>query len=71
MLLYQTMEKLAEMKLTGILSELREQVDGEGYANMNFEERLGLLVDKEHLLRQNRKLTRRFQEAKLEGKGTD
>jgi DNA replication protein DnaC len=65
MLLYQTMEKLAEMKLSGLLAGLREQVDGEGYADLSFEERIGLLVDKEHLLRENRRLTRRFQEARL------
>lgn len=67
-MLYQTMEKLSEMKLTGFLSALREQVDGDGYADMTFEERFGLLVDKEYLLRENRRLTRRFQEAKLKVK---
>lgn len=65
MLLQQTMERLSEMKLSGILAGLKEQVDGDGYSDLSFEERLGLLVDKEHLLRENRRLTRRFQEARL------
>ncbi len=56
------------MKLTGLLAGLREQFDGEGYADLSFEERLGLLVDKEYLLRENRRLTRRLQEARLKVK---
>lgn len=67
-MLYQTMEKLAAMKLSGLLSGLREQVEGNGYTELSFEERLGLLVDKEYLLRENRRLTRRFQEARLKVK---
>ena len=58
MMVHQTMEQLAEMKLAGILAGLREQLAGEGYADLSFEERLGLLVDKEYLLRENRRLTR-------------
>jgi DNA replication protein DnaC len=68
MMLYQTMEQLTEMKLTGLLAGLREQVDGEGYADLSFEERLGMLVDKEYLLRENRRLTRRLREARLKVK---
>lgn len=65
MLLHQTKEKLAEMKLSGLLSGLDEQLASEGYRELSFEERLGMLVDREYLLRENRRLTRRFQEARL------
>ncbi len=64
-MLHQTMDQLAEMKLSGILAGLREQLEGDGYADLTFEERIGLLVDKEYLLRENRRLTRRLQEARL------
>lgn len=65
MLIHQTKEKLAEMKLSGMLSGLAEQLEHDGYKEMSFEERVGLLVDKEYLLRENRRLTRRFREARL------
>ncbi|WP_449246789.1 IS21-like element helper ATPase IstB [Desulfarculus baarsii] len=65
MMLYQTMEQLAEMKLSGLLAGLREQIEGNDYAELSFEERLALLVDKEYLLRDNRRLTKKLQEARL------
>lgn len=65
MLIHQTMEKLAQMKLSGILEGLQEQLGAPGYKDMTFEERLGLLVDRECLLRDNRRLTRRLQETRL------
>ncbi len=65
MLHHQTMEKLSQMKLSGFLAGLKDQLDNPDFKDLGFEERLGLLVDKEYLLRENRRLTRRFQEAKL------
>ena len=65
MLIHQTMEKLAQMKLTGLLEGLREQIDNQDLSQLSFEERFGLLVDKEFVLRENRRLTRRLQEARL------
>lgn len=65
MLIHQTMEKLAEMKLSGFLAGLRDQMDNPQYQDLSFEERLGLLVDKEYLGRENRRLTRRLREAQL------
>jgi DNA replication protein DnaC len=59
------MEKLAQMKLTGLLEGLREQIDNQDLSQLSFEERFGLLVDKEFVLRENRRLTRRLQEARL------
>ncbi len=65
MLIHQTMEKLAQMKLTGLLEALREQIDNQGFSDLSFEERFGLLVDKEFVLRENRRLIRRLREARL------
>jgi DNA replication protein DnaC len=68
MLINQTMDKLAQMKLHGLLDGLREQLQSPAYLDMSFEERLGLLVDREHLLRENGRLTRRLQETRLRHK---
>lgn len=68
MRIHQTMEKLAQMKLAGFMEGLREQMDSPGFSDMTFEERLGLLVDREYLLRENRRLTRRLQESRLKGR---
>ncbi len=65
MLTHQTLDKLSEMKLSGILDGFKEQLENPAFRDLEFEERLGLLVDKEYLLRENRRLTRRFQEARL------
>ena len=65
MLIHQTMEKLAQMKLTGLLEGLREQTDNQDFNDLSFEERFGFLVDKEFVLRENRRLIRRLREARL------
>lgn len=65
MLHQQTVEKLQDMKLTGFLQALDEQARDKEIGSMSFEERLGMLVEREWLLRQDRRLTRRLQIAKL------
>ena len=70
MLNHQTMERLSQMKLTGILEGFKEQLDNPAFSDLAFEERFGLLVDREYLLRDNRRLTRRFQEAHLKVKAS-
>jgi len=65
MLIQHTLDRLREMGLHGMaqaLDDQRTQADVHGLA---FEDRLGLLVDQEWTLRQNRRLTRLLQEAKL------
>ena len=65
MLIQHTLDRLREMGLHGMAQALdtqRTQPDVQGLA---FEDRLGLLVDQEWTLRQNRRLTRLLQEAKL------
>lgn len=48
-------EKLRLMKLYGMAEGLREQA-GDAYRDLGFEERFGLLVDKEGLYRENRQI---------------
>jgi DNA replication protein DnaC len=51
-----TMEKLLAMKLHGMAEGLKEQMNNLQYRDLGFEERFGLLVDKEKLSRENRQL---------------
>src|SRR3989304_7887812 len=65
MLNTQTMDKLRELKLTGMLRGLEEQTSSADYGDLGFEERLGLLVDREITERGNRRLQTRLRKAKL------
>lgn len=65
MLLNETMDKLYEMKLTGMLKALREQLEQGLGSGLSFDERLGLLVDREWAARQERQVTRRLKSARL------
>jgi len=65
MLTEQTFQKLTEMKMHGLAIALKEQLDGDDYDELAFEERVGLLVDREWTERESRRLTRRLQRAKL------
>ena len=66
MLRHPTLDKLHELKLTGMAKALEEQLQASGpYAEMSFEERLGLLVDREDLERTDRRLKHRLRRAKL------
>ncbi|MCL5270857.1 MAG: IS21-like element helper ATPase IstB [bacterium] len=65
MLNHPTLEKLAAFKLTGMLKALEEQLQMREAATLSFEERLGLLVDREALERQNRQLKGRLLKARL------
>jgi DNA replication protein DnaC len=65
MLTHPTMEKLQTLKLTGMLKALTEQQQMFEIDSLSFEERLGLLVDREVTERENRKLATRLKKAKL------
>jgi hypothetical protein len=65
MLLEQTLEKLQRMKLGAMAEGVREQACQPAALALSFEERLGLLVDREWEARENRGLTRRLQVAHL------
>ena len=60
-----TLEKLKSMKLTGMVKALEDQFQLGGVGELSFEERLGLLVDREYEERSQRSLQRRLAVAKL------
>ena len=51
-----TVEKLISMKLHGMAEAVQEQMKNRVYKDLSFEERLGMLVDREMDHRQDRKL---------------
>jgi DNA replication protein DnaC len=51
-----TIVKLIAMKLSGMAEGLQEQMNNPAYKDLSFEERCGLLVDKEKLCRENRQI---------------
>jgi len=65
MLIQQTLDKMNAMKLLGMIEALQQQMGSAECARLSFDERLGLLVDAEWAAREQRKLTRRLQVAKL------
>lgn len=65
MLNHPTLEKLSSLKLTGMTRALREQMELPDMGTLTFEERLGLMVDREITERDNRKLAIRLRKAKL------
>lgn len=65
MLTIPTLEKLRELKFYGMTKALEEQLQGSQYAALGFEERLGLLIDREKTERENRRLKVRLLRAKI------
>jgi DNA replication protein DnaC len=65
MLKHPTIETLTAMQLWGMATALQEQMQSPDIAELGFDERLGLLVDREMSVRNSRRLTRRLKEAKL------
>jgi len=61
----QTIAKLHRLKLSGMAQALVEQLQGTNYNELSFEERLGMLVDRESTERDNRRLTSLLRGAKL------
>lgn len=59
------LEKLRALKLTGMANALQEQLE-KPLLDLDFEERLGILIDQEWLLRENRKIQKRLTQAKLQ-----
>ena len=70
MLINQTIDKLNDMGLTAMASGLREQLEQSQYHELRFEERLGLLVDREATWRENRRQATRLKAAKLRHQAT-
>jgi DNA replication protein DnaC len=61
------MEKLAAMRLIGMVDALKAQEQDPASRELSFLERLGLLVDQQWSWRENQALARRLQAAKLKG----
>jgi DNA replication protein DnaC len=58
-------DKLSALKLSGMQEGLREQMENPQYKKLSFEERFGMLLDREWDLRQTRKLQRRMRMARF------
>jgi len=65
MLHHHTIDKLKTMKLNGMAQAFEEQLNTPSIENLSFEERIGILIDREDSFRQNRKLTQLLNNAKL------
>src|SRR5947199_8865697 len=65
MLINQTLDKLEALGLFGMLLGAREQLESSQYLSLSFDERLGLLVDREAEARDSRRLALRLKAAKL------
>jgi len=69
MLHHPTLEKLQSLRLTGMHDGLIEQSRTPEIDALGFEERLGLLVDRELTARDNRRLQTRLRQARLKHRG--
>jgi DNA replication protein DnaC len=65
MLNHPTLEKLRTLKFHGMARALEEQLNSSDFESLPFEERLGLLVDREFSERENRRLQTRLRKARL------
>jgi DNA replication protein DnaC len=65
MLTHPTLDKLQHLKFTGMAAALAEQMQMPDIEELAFEERLGLLVDRELTERENRRLSSRLRRARL------
>ena len=65
MLHHPTVERLHELRLFGMAAALADQQSQSSIDQLGFEERLGLLVEREASERQSRLLTARLRRAKL------
>jgi DNA replication protein DnaC len=65
MLTHPTLDKLQALKFTGMATALAEQMQMPDIEELSFEERLGLLIDREATERDNRRLSSRLRRAKL------
>src|SRR5262249_60942491 len=63
MLNHPTFDKLLALRLTGMAKALSEQMELPESQALSFDERLGLLVDREMTVRRDRRLTTRWRQA--------
>jgi DNA replication protein DnaC len=70
MLLHPTLEKLTALRFTGMAAALDEQMQmNSSLDDLGFEERLGILLDREMAVRQTRRMTTRLRKARLRQDG--
>jgi DNA replication protein DnaC len=62
-----TLDKLCAMRMRGMAEALQQQMQEPDIHQLSFEERLGLLIDRQWDWRQNRALERRLRNARLQG----
>ena len=67
MLTQPAIEKLCAMRLRGMAEAFREQQEKADYQQLSFEERFGLLIDRQWNWRENRALDRRLRTGRLQG----
>ena len=65
MLPHPTLDKLQSLRLHGMLKALAEQLKIPDIGSLSFEERLGLLVDRELTERDDKRLSSRLRQARL------
>ena len=65
MLIHPMLDKLQTLRFFGMLSALEEQIKMPDIENLSFDERFGLLIDREMIDRQNRRFKTRLRKAKL------
>ncbi len=65
MLTQATIDRMHAMKLTSLADAFQNQIASPQHAALSFEERVGLMIDAEYAAREQRKLARRLQCARL------
>lgn len=65
MLTIPTLDKLRSLRLHGMVKSYQEQQESSDYEELNFEERLGIMIDREMTEQDNRRLNSRIRKAKL------
>lgn len=70
MLLHPTLEKLTSLRFIGMAAALQEQLNMDSINDLGFEERLGLLLDREQTIRENARMQGRLRKAKLRQNGS-
>src|SRR4030066_558748 len=65
MLNEQTFDKLYAMKLIGMTEGFKEQLEQPSFRDLSFEERFGMLVERQWSWKENKRLNRLLKDAKL------
>lgn len=69
MLLHPTLEKLTTLRFTGMAAALDEHMQMNSLDDLSFEERLGILLDRELAVRQTRRMNIRMGDDEISSDG--